>query len=451
MTAGYMRVIWAAGLLGVFSVSAVAQETKLEDRLRKLEKSQQALQKQIMSMKEQLLADKIDQKVAAESNRIRLNLEYKDGFKISSRDGAFKFQIGGRVHADTRVHLDDDDPKRGEGQDTFLIRRARIFAKGTLYKYYDWKFSADFAGTSGVLKDGWVNLHYVDWIQLKSGQFYVPWGMEELDWSSNYRVINENSMTTRYHVPDRGVGMQLHGKLWDKRLMYYAGVFNGTGANKSDENDDKDYAARIVVRPFALSESYWLKGLQLGAAVTGGHQTGTRSGGPKTVAGTRAWRFKSGVVEDDNRKRYGLEMAWFVGSFGLMGEYHKMIEDLRLDGIADAEAVSQGYYITAFYWLTGEKAGFGRPHPLKNFDPHDKDSGPGAWQIGARFDQIETGKNLSHFVDGARGAYQLSAGLNWYPNPMVRLGLTYSHAVFRAPIDDTKAEDALLFRIQITY
>ena len=62
------------------------------------------------------------------------------GLKLKSADGAFKFQVGGRVMVDA-AYYDEDKTELGSGAE---IRRARLFAAGTVYDDWFYKAQVDF-------------------------------------------------------------------------------------------------------------------------------------------------------------------------------------------------------------------------------------------------------------------------------------------------------------------
>src|SRR2546426_224019 len=81
-------------------------------------------------------------------------------------------------------------------------------------------------------------------------------------------------------VPNRDVGAQLHGDLWDGAASYAVGVFNGVpdlGNGDLDNNDGKDFAGRLFALPFKNTSFEPLQGFGIGFSGTYGRQTGTVS------------------------------------------------------------------------------------------------------------------------------------------------------------------------------
>src|SRR6185295_12255538 len=63
---------------------------------------------------------------------------------------------------------------------------------------------------------------------------------------------------------NRDLGASVHGTWWDDRFQYWLGIFNGAGnylgtagvfRNRADDNNDKDFNYRVLVRPLWSSGS----------------------------------------------------------------------------------------------------------------------------------------------------------------------------------------------------
>jgi phosphate-selective porin OprO/OprP len=73
--------------------------------------------------------------------------------------------MGGRIQADVNFSANGNefDPDPIEG---FELRRARLYAAGTLWTDYDFKAQFDFAGNNVSIKDLFVKYTGLDWIDL---------------------------------------------------------------------------------------------------------------------------------------------------------------------------------------------------------------------------------------------------------------------------------------------
>ncbi|HYF50509.1 MAG TPA: porin, partial [Planctomycetota bacterium] len=118
-----------------------------------------------------------------------------------------------------------------------------------------------------MLQDAYINYHgVVPHHDFTIGQFKPKIGEEGVR-SSAYLDFAERAMVTQIN-DNRDIGLEVHGTWWDDRFQYWLGAFNAPGdffgtsvntssirigegqfANRSDDNDAKDFAARFLVRP----------------------------------------------------------------------------------------------------------------------------------------------------------------------------------------------------------
>src|SRR5262249_8628894 len=135
---------------------------------------------------------------------------------------------------------------------------------------FEFRLLPDFARQELRVQDAYLNVHYVDWLQVEAGKFKQPFSYEQLI-QDRFVPTLERSLIDQL-VPARDVGIMVHGeKLFGGRLDYAVAVSNGEINGDQDTNDVKDLAARLVVRPFHCPEAWpVLQGLQLGIAGTTG-------------------------------------------------------------------------------------------------------------------------------------------------------------------------------------
>lgn len=101
---------------------------------------------------------------------------------------------------------------------------------------------------------------------MRIGKFKPFVGLERLQSGSDIKFI-ERSYVSNNILPNRDLGVSLYGVVADKKVNYAVGIFNGVrdgGENftSQDENNAKDFTARIFTTPFAGTESK-LSGLGL--------------------------------------------------------------------------------------------------------------------------------------------------------------------------------------------
>ena len=420
-----------------------------------LSAAQEDVQKQIDELKQEVQALRQER---SESGDLRTH--FKNGFTFESGDGAFKGSIGGRIQADLRFFLDGEEPLNPAERraDTVYIRRARLGIRGTFYEEFSFKVEAGFGQGAAGLRDAFVNWRPMKEFAFRAGQMKEPFSMEELT-STRFIDMIEYSLIHRL-VPARDLGVAVHGVLFDDVLQYEVGFYGGAGINlRTDENDDKDVAARVVVRPLVHEESMWARGLQFGAAVTHGNQEAP-PGDIRTASTNLEWLDYVPTIDADGaRTRVGLELAWLVGPFGLKAEYHSMSQRLDAPTLSAETIGYDGFYIIATYWVTGEDETFGRPKVAEPLT----DGGPGAWELGLRFSSLDVendifGSGFATRPDSTDGIDELVFGVNWWPIQNARVSFNYVHTWLNNPItvgrlgmDRMDSEDAVLMRFQIDF
>jgi hypothetical protein len=175
----------------------------------------------------------LDQEAAATAAKAQPKLSVgPGGFVASSADSNFVFRLDGVVQVDSRTFFNDSANKNAN--DGFLLRRARPIFQGTLYRDFDFNFTPDFGGSSVQIFDAYGNYRYEPWLQVRSGKFKTPEGLEQLQQDVNIS-FNERSLVTDL-VPNRDVGLQFWGDVNGGVLSYAAGIFNGVGDAQNSAN-----------------------------------------------------------------------------------------------------------------------------------------------------------------------------------------------------------------------
>jgi len=210
-----------------------------------------------------------------------------DTFRIRRAEINFDFEITENISA--RVSI---DPARESAPlfyplPTLAVHNRSSGLNGRFYPAFN-TFSAiqpaenpaAMANIPRLLQDAYLQFDRVaPHHDFRIGQFLPPAGEES--WRNNGELdFAERSMGGFLdHVRD--LGLMIHGSWWDERFQYWAGVFNGPdgsvlsdpdivpGGNRSDDNDEKNIAWRLAVRP-VWNEDRWFGRLELGYARTDG-------------------------------------------------------------------------------------------------------------------------------------------------------------------------------------
>ncbi|MCX6927676.1 MAG: porin, partial [Verrucomicrobia bacterium] len=352
------------------------------------------------------------------------------------------------------------------------------------YQDFDFLLVPDFAPTSGpTIYDAYLNYRYCPALQFQAGKFKAPVGLEQLQADRDI-LFNERSLATDL-VPNRDVGFELHGDLFDRRASYAAGIFNGTadGGNSGnvDFADDRAFVGQLFFQPFRPLSATALQGLGFGVA--GSYETMSKTntaGLPSNTGGSLPGYFTDGqqqffaynpadkavVVAKDDHWRLSPQGYYYYGPFGLLGEYVISDQKVSRAGVAPFETAhlrNTGWEVTVSWVLTGEDAAYsGGVVPRHSFNPHQGDWG--ALQLVGRFANLSIDRAaFPQFADpetSAGSAAAWSVGLNWYLNRNVMVKTSFSHTHFdggggqgtSVPATVTRKDENVLFtRIQLAF
>ena len=253
------------------------------------------------------------------------------------------------------------------GTDGFRIRRARFGFKGELLKNFNFKFQVD--GTrSPILLDAAVEISSIPYAALSFGQFKVPFSLDNLTSSSSLDLVNR-SQTVEELCPaqdigstGRDIGVTASGKF--SILEYSLGIFNGSGINRVDTNDQKDIVGRLILRPFNF------------LAIAVSHYIGDQRPMASAVS--------------VNRDRTGVDVFFSKGPAFIKGEYIFARDD---------QAERSGWYVRGAYSFIPEKL-----QAVINYDSYDLD-------LDLAGNRIEV----------------ITLGVNWFFSQKTKLQVNYEH------------------------
>jgi len=190
------------------------------------------------------------------------------------------------------------------GVDSATVRRMRFSLAGEIIKNLKAKVAIDLV-RNPVLIEAQLDAAFSEFAGLRFGQFLVPFGVESAVSTADLDTINRSQPVDKLApgrdvgTLGRDVGVALTGKI--SLFDYTVGLFNGTGANKADTNDKKDFAGRLGVKP--------LEFLSVGASLY--------KGSYNPAVGTPSTR----------RDRTGFDAGATFGDVSLKGEFVWALDD----------------------------------------------------------------------------------------------------------------------------
>jgi phosphate-selective porin OprO/OprP len=436
-------------------------------------------QKQRLLILERKLENQQDAAAAAAATAPKITIN-ASRFQIGSTDNSNFIRFRGTLFADNRAYAGDSAP---ETADTFLLRSVRPTFEGTFGNIYDFRFTPDFGSGRSIIVDAYAAARFKPGFVVTVGKFKPSVGLERLQSEPDLRFMERGLPTLL--VPNRDLGLQLSGDFAGGAFGYQVGYFNGVTDGQSSDNlatpdvesdTGGDYAARVFFQPFINGDNFSLRGLGFGVGSTWQDLDGVatnpylpsyRSQGQLSVFSYRA-NTATGVTPnnatfaDGERLRLAPQLYYYRGSFGFIGEYTEVKQDVSraVGGVTRSDTLTNSAWQGQFAWfITGEEESYRGFTPGSTFQPGK--SGLGAWELVARYQELDTDDDA--FTGGANSfANPLTAisketsygvGVNWYPWNTVKLSLNYDFTSFEggAATGDRLDEQAIFTRFAINY
>ncbi len=238
--------------------------------------------------------------------------------------------------------------------DGFDIRRARLDFQGDFTSRWSYRLLIDFVGnsqangtaaTGGVLVsplllDAYIAYKPWSFLKITAGQFTIPFSLENitqdrlLETADRSQVVSalvarkgdgsNNLIDSIGNQNGRDLGLQLSGSvihIGDRSLLdYYLAVLNGAGIDVADNNEFKDFDARLVFHP--------VKALAIATNYYNGYD-----------------RFSSSPTRNQNRIRWGADALLDLDRFTARAEW------LRGEEGNSNPVIHQGWYAQGSYFF----------------------------------------------------------------------------------------------------
>jgi phosphate-selective porin OprO/OprP len=451
------------------------QKTAVTEREAAATQKAQAVEQDLKILKRQREVDKevelaVAEKKAKEAPILTVGSK---GIFVKSADGNFGLKLGGQLKTDSRTFLEDGGERL---TDSFYISSARLIFDGTLFKEFEFRLAPEFGNGSTQLIDGYIDWKHWNALKLRAGKTKGPVGLERLQSDVDNQFVSLGFPSSL--APNRDIGLQLYGDLFDGVLTYAAGVFNGTpdGASADiDEHDSKELAARVFAHPFKKTDLKPLQGLGVGVAGTVGNRQGSAATATsntalpslKTPGQNTFFTYvtgANGAYADGVEDRISPQGYYYLGPFGLLGEYVISSQEVRRGTVNNQRIQNAAWQVAASYVLTGENASYKGVTPE---NPFSLAKGQwGAFEIAARIHELDvddaafTGIAANRLADptvSATKATALGVGLNWYLSKNVKLMIDYEQTRFEggagagASVQNRQDEKAVFGRLQVVF
>ena len=348
------------------------------------------------------------------------------GFTLRSPDDFVNFHLGGRLHMDFgsggSPAVTDAVPNN------FAVRRMWIEPKLTINKDLIFNLQYDPTNESTPIDNLYLSYKGFGAFTLTGGNFREPFSMDRLI-SNNDIMFMERSLANNAFTPGRFTGFAIgtHGENW----TLSAGVFGGN-INSGVDREGISGTIRATYAPILTSNEV----LHFGVAAS--HRSRDQARPDVSFATSpESFLFKPSLVDtgtiDGARTidRLGFEFAWANGPFRMQAEYMAH----RVDRVAAGHLAFHGGYIQGAWVINGKSPRYALDADtateiglFKRVEPESGQrvsrGGMGVFEVAARYSAVDlTSRDIL-------GGFQqdLTLGLNWYPEPFIRVMANYIHA-----------------------
>lgn len=387
--------------------------------------------------------------------RTRYNYE-REGLQFTTEDDEFEIKLRGMMQADGRLYT---GPAQDPVSSGFYIPRARFYFTGHLTRPIEYNFSFQRAYDVFNVLNAYFNFNYDSRLQFRFGRFKTPFTYEYYKLHVWQLMAPERSLFSVNYQGGRQVGAMALGDLFDRRMEYAVGMFDGPRRSYSDYNAAKDVMAFLNFTPFVDRNDSILQNLNLGGSIDFGDQnnpanpsvlrtsanasdTPLTSDEPVNNAVVPFLAFNQNVRERGLRSLWELHLAYYYRGLSLLAAWNGGFNSYGLAGAKphSTQVPVEGYFAQAGYILTGETiTDRVMIDPLHHFDLRPGRFGLGAWEVTTRFSNLEIGQQVftQGFADPnlwTNRVNMVDVGVNWYLNKWVKVYFDWEHAMFGQPV-----------------
>jgi phosphate-selective porin OprO and OprP len=379
-----------------------------------------------------------------------------DGFGFSTEDEEFTLDIRALTQLDARIYQQQNQFPVSSG---FYNPRTRVYFEGRLTKPIQYEFS--FQNTFDVvgLLDAYLNVNYDPRFQLRIGRYKTPFTYEFYRIHVWHLLAPERSLFANNYEGNRRFGLMGWGSVFDQRLEYAVGTFNGQRNSYQPFDSLQDVMAFLNFKPFYnKEEGFVLRDLHVGGSVDAGQENqpavpstlrtnsapaaaGIDSTGAANSASLPFLAFNPTVRERGARALWEMHAAYYYGGLTLLGAWQGGYENYALGTTGSPTRIPIGGWVAqAGYILTGETIRDRTlVEPLRPFDLRKGRFGLGAFEVTARYSELDLNRRV--FTTGladpslwTNHTQMVDVGFNWYLNKSVKIYFDWERAIFGNPV-----------------
>ncbi len=384
----------------------------------------------------------------------------REGIELATDDAELLLKLRFLLQADARFFLPSVESPVTSG---FYLPRARLYFDGHVTKPIEYQISFQQAYDSFNLLNAFLNFNYDKRLQLRFGRFKTPYTYEFYKINVWDLFAPERSIYNVNFALNRQLGATASGELFDERMEYSVGAFNGQRNSYQPFKNTPDVIGLLNFQPFGtVSSESWLSALRNlnvgGSAAYGNEDNPLNPAVLRTSANASSapldssaafnsanvpfLAFNDNVRERGVRALWEMHLAYFYQGLSLLGAWDSGYESWAIgtSGPRPVRVPVNGYFVQAAYLVTGEtRTETGLIDPIHPFDLRLGRFGLGAFEPTARFSELTVGQQVftAGFADPnlwSNKAYMVDVGFNWYLNKFVKIYFDWEHAIFGQPV-----------------
>jgi phosphate-selective porin OprO/OprP len=381
----------------------------------------------------------------------RSRVDLSQGVRLLSPDGRYRIEFHDLTQFEGRF-FGTTGSAPGDLHDSFDIPRQRLYFTGQVDKYFDFYSVLNRGYGSLDLLDSFVNFKFDPKFNIRVGRTKTPYTYEYYKIAEGDLIAPERSVFVGNLAPNRQIGAMAFGRVFEERLEYAVGVFNGPHRSFQDFNNFKNLFFFVNSKPFLHGGGDLLRQLNLGGSVNFGREddplepNALHTANDETVTDNifnvspAFLRFNNGVVEKGGTAFWSGDVAWYYRSLTALAMYNGGFITYATPAAGDVRVPFEGGSLAVTFFLTGEEIVTRKEvEPLRDFDWRSPLRNPGAVELYHRTAYVNAGSQV--FAGGladpalwSRNALVFDTGVNWYVNRFVRVFLDWQHSEFGSPV-----------------
>jgi len=159
-------------------------------------------------------------------------------------------QIGGFIHARYLAGKAENN--------SFAVKRVRVVFSGKADENFDYTIRVD-SLRQPILLDAVLKYTHSKQFKVDIGQFKIPMSAEALTPVTKQDLINKYRFLSQLFPPSyRDIGIMAEGNIFDGKISYQLGIFNGNGSNnKANDDNQYFYVGRLTIKESFFAVGNW--------------------------------------------------------------------------------------------------------------------------------------------------------------------------------------------------